>query len=281
MHLKYFTRYAALLIVGLAFGAGCSSSQSENTPANPEAGKAAAERPTLPANARRAIPAATTIASATDGGAAEAAFDPAGISRRYMGRQIARVMGHESNAYFGRATREKEERPDLLLQELHLRPTDAVADIGAGSGYLTFRLASLVPKGTVYAVDIQPQQILLLTNEVMQRGLSNVKPVRGTTQTPNLAPNSVDVVLLNDAYHEFAYPKEMMTAIVRALRPKGRVVLVEYRAADDDVPASIHGIRRMSIEQGRKELTAAGLAYREARETLPRHHLMFFEKAPE
>ena len=196
-----------------------------------------------------------------------------------MGRQIARVMGHERAAYFERPAREREERPDLLLQELDLRPTDVVADVGAGTGYLAFRLAKLVPRGRVYAVELQPQQMLLLTNEVVRRELTNVKPIHGTTQSPNLPINSTDVILLNDAYHEFAYPNEMLAGILRALKPKGRVVLVEYRAEDDALP--IKAVHRMSIEQSKKELTAAGLVFRGARETLPRQHLLIFEKLPE
>ena len=261
-------------VAGLALLAACTSSQSENTPANsPQEAFATRERPSLPT----AAPAAAKPAAP----AADAPMDAAGIARRYMGRQIARVIGHENAAHFDRPAREREERPDILLQELNLKPTDVVADIGAGTGYLTFRLAPLVPKGKVYAVEIQPQQMIALTNAVMNRRLSNVKPVHGTTQTPNLDPNSVDVVLLNDVYHEFAYPKEMMAAIVRALKPKGRVALVEYRTDDPNVPASIKPVHRMSVEQCRKELTAAGLAFRETRQTLPRQHLLFFEKLPE
>lgn len=251
--------------------AGCTFSQSENTPANPaETTGAAAERPSLPAPGAAATPATPP---------ADAPLDPNGISRRYMGRQIARVMGHESAAYFERPAREKEERPDLLVQELHLRPTDVVADIGAGTGYLTFRLAPLVPQGQVYAVELQPQQMLRLTNDVMTRRLTNVKPVHGTTQTPNLPANSVDVVLLNDVYHEFAYPKEMLASISHALKPKGRLVLVEYRAENAAIP--VKAVHKMSFGQCKKELTAAGLAFREARETLPRQHLLVFEKTPE
>ncbi|MBC7448682.1 MAG: class I SAM-dependent methyltransferase [Hymenobacteraceae bacterium] len=262
------------LLFGLVVVASCTFSQSENTPAEtPEpAAAAAAERPTLP----------TPTAGAPAGKASpagEAALDPAGISRRYMGRQIARIMGQESAAHFERATREREERPDILLEELDLRPTDVVADIGAGTGYFTFRLAPLVPQGMVYAVELQPQQMLRLTNEVMARKLPNVKPVHGTTQTPNLSVNSVDVVLLVDTYHEFAYPKEMMASISRALKPKGRVVLVEYRAENAAIP--VKAVHKMSFEQCKKELLAAGLAYREARETLPRQHMLVFEKLPE
>ncbi len=261
-------------VLGLALLAGCTSTQSENTPSDAAANVAPSERPSLPK--ARATPAPPVFAPAP---AADAPLDPNGIARRYMGRQIARVQGHESAAHFERATREAEERPDLLLKALNLKPTDEVADIGAGTGYLSFRLAPLVPQGQVFAVELQPQQMLRLTNDVMSRRLTNVKPVHGTTQNPNLAPNSVDVALMVDAYHEFAYPKEMLAGVVRALRPKGRVVLVEYRAEDAKIP--VKAVHKMTTEQCRKELTAAGLAFREARETLPRQHLLIFEKLPE
>ena len=256
--------------------AGCSFSQSENTPsANPS--EQAAERPSLPGTAAPLGGVASTKPSADP--AAEAPLDPAGIARRHMGRQIARIIGHESTAWLDRPAREREERPEVLLQELGLKPTDVVADIGAGSGYLTFRLAPLVPQGTVYAVEIQPLQMLALSRQVMDRRTTNVKPVRGTNQNPNLAPNSIDLVLLNDVYHEFAFPKEMLAEIKRALKPKGRVALVEYRAEDPGIP--VKALHKMTLTQCRQELTDAGFAYRGARQTLPRQHLLFFEKLPE
>ncbi len=272
---------STLLLLGLAFGTSCTFSQTENVLTETgDSAAAAAERPALPTPG--AAPASATASTARGGAAApssEAPLDPAGISRRYMGRQIARLMGHESAAYFDRPTREREDRPDILLKELNLRPTDVVADIGAGTGYLTFRLAALVPQGKVYAVELQPQQVLRLTNEVMARKLSNVKAVHGTTQSPNLPANSVDLVLLADAYHEFTYPKEMMAEIIRVLKPKGRVALVEYRAENAAIP--MKAVHKMAFEQCKRELTTAGLTYREARETLPRQHLLFFEKLPE
>jgi SAM-dependent methyltransferase len=258
-------------LLALALAAGCTFSQKEDSPGTPF--ESALERPALPAGSKKAPVSATTAT------AAEGPFDPAGISRRYMGRQIARVMGHESTTWLDRPTREREERPDVLLKELRLKPTDVVADIGAGSGYLTFRIAPLVPQGKVYAVEIQPTQMLALSRQVVDKKISNVKPIRGTNQNPNLAPNSVDLVLLNNAYHQFAFPKEMLAEIKRALKPKGRIALVEYRAEDPSIP--VKPIHKMTLTQCRTELTEAGFAYRDARQTLPRQHLVFFEKLPE
>lgn len=196
-----------------------------------------------------------------------------------MGRQIARVMGHEGADWLERPGREREERTDLLLQELPLHANSVVADIGAGTGYLTFRIAPLVPGGQVLAVDIQPEMLAALEQQATARHLSNVQPVRGTERSPNLPPNSVDLALLVDAYHEFAFPREMMTAIYKALRPGGMVALVEFRAEDPSVP--IKAVHKMSVAQARRELQAVGLVFREAREKLPQQHLLLFEKSPE
>lgn len=206
-------------------------------------------------------------------------LDPNGIDKVYMGRQIARVMGHEGAAWLERPAREQEERTDLLLQELPLHPNSIVADIGAGTGYLTFRIAPLVPRGKVFAVDIQPEMLAALEQKKAALHLPNVQPVRGTERSPNLPPNSVDLALLVDVYHEFAFPKEMMTSIYRALKPGGLVALVEFRAEDPSVP--IKAVHKMSVAQARRELEALGLVFREARQKLPQQHLLLFEKSPE
>ncbi|GAA3999352.1 class I SAM-dependent methyltransferase [Hymenobacter fastidiosus] len=203
--------------------------------------------------------------------------DPNGISRYYLGRQIAHVMGHEGADWLERSGRQKEEGTDILLRELKLKPTDVVADLGAGTGYFSFRISPLVAKGKVLAVDIQPEMIASLKATKERIKASNVEPVLGTVQNPNLPANSVDVVLIVDAYHEFDHPREIMRAVRAALTPTGRVALVEYRAEDPAVP--IKRIHKMSIEQARKEMAAVGLEFIESVETLPQQHLMFFRKA--
>ena len=203
--------------------------------------------------------------------------DPNGIGRYYQGRQIAHVMGHEGAGWLERDDRSQEEGTATLLKELHLKPTDVVADIGAGTGFFSFQLAPLVPKGRVLAVDIQPEMITELKQRQLKNGLRNVEPVLGTTTDPHLPANAVDVVLIVDAYHEFDRPREMGLAIRQSLRPgTGRLALVEYRAEDPNVP--IKEIHKMTVAQAKKEMAAIGLEFVEVRETLPQQHLLLFRR---
>jgi ubiquinone/menaquinone biosynthesis C-methylase UbiE len=203
--------------------------------------------------------------------------DPSGIGRYYLGRQIAHVMGHEGADWLERSDRREEEGTDLLLKELHLKPTDVVADLGAGTGFFSFRIAPLVPSGQVLAEDIQPEMIAELNQRKTQNKMPNVRPILGTTTDPHLPANSVDVVLLVDAYHEFDHPREMGRAIRNALRPHtGRLALVEYRAEDPNVP--IKPIHKMTVTQAKKEMSAVGLEFVEVREELPQQHLLLFRR---
>ena len=203
--------------------------------------------------------------------------DPNGIGTYYLGRQIAHVMGHEGASWLERNGRRQEEGTDILLRELKLKPTDVVADIGAGTGFFSFQLAKKVPKGQVLAVDIQPEMIAALQENKRRLHAPNVRPVLGTTTDPALPADSVDVVLIVDAYHEFDHPREMGRAIRRALRPgTGRLALVEYRAEDPNVP--IKRIHKMSVEQARKEMAAVGLEFVETVESLPQQHLLLFRR---
>jgi ubiquinone/menaquinone biosynthesis C-methylase UbiE len=199
-----------------------------------------------------------------------------GIGKCYMGREIAQVMGHTGAAWLDRPQREAEERPSVLLRNLDLQPTDVVADIGAGTGYFSLRLAPMLPQGKVLAVDIQPEMLQILEHKRREARLRNVQPMLGKPDDPSLPEASVDLVLMVDVYHEFAYPREMMQGIVRALKPGGRVALVEYREEDPNVP--IRPSHKMSETQARKEMVAAGLAWVETRNVLPWQHLMFFQK---
>src|SRR5438128_4348463 len=136
--------------------------------------------------------------------------DPNGTGKFYMGREIALVMGHEAAGWLERPEREKEEQPNQLLDALHVKPGDVVADVGAGSGYFTFRLAERVgPKGKVLAVDIQPEMLEIIRKRMKEKSITNVEPVLGTETNPKLPANAVDVILLVDVYHEFDQPFEM------------------------------------------------------------------------
>ncbi|MGB7157662.1 MAG: class I SAM-dependent methyltransferase [Tepidisphaeraceae bacterium] len=199
-----------------------------------------------------------------------------GIGKFYMGREIAHFMSHRGADWLERPEREEEEKPELLVDSIELRPTDVVADIGAGTGYFTFRLAPKVPRGKVLAVDIQQEMLDLLTANAKQRGVGNVEPVLGTTLDPKLPKDGVDVVLMVDAYHEFDHPREMMQAVVSSLRPGGRIVLVEYRAEDPTV--HIKPLHKMTEAQAVREMAAAGLDHVETKHALPQQHLMIFRK---
>ncbi|OIP72399.1 MAG: SAM-dependent methyltransferase [Oscillatoriales cyanobacterium CG2_30_44_21] len=152
-----------------------------------------------------------------------------GIGKFYMGREIAQVMGHQGAGWLERYSRESEENPSRLIELLQLKPTDVVADIGAGTGYFSFRMAPLLTSGAVFAVDSQPEMIEILDILKQEKHIDNVTPVLGDATNPNLSESSIDLALMVDAYHEFDYPQEMIQNIVKALKPNGRVVLAEYK----------------------------------------------------
>ena len=203
--------------------------------------------------------------------------DPDGIGKFYQGREIAQVMGHQGADWLERPEREEEEQPDTLIPRLGLQPGMVVADIGAGTGYISRRLAAKVgAAGKVMAVDIQPRMLELLTNHMARLGFSNVVPVLGLTTTPRLADASVDLVLMVDVYHEFDFPFEMMEGICACLRPGGRVVFVEYRGEDAAVP--IKPLHKMTEAQVKREMSAFPLQWVETIRVLPRQHIIVFRK---
>ncbi|WP_460954562.1 class I SAM-dependent methyltransferase [Spirosoma litoris] len=199
-----------------------------------------------------------------------------GIGKIYQGREIAQVMGHLGASWLERPEREREERTDLLLKALNLKPTDVVADIGAGTGFFTFLMAPKLAKGKVLAVDIQPEMITYLNEGKAKRKAANVEPILGTESDPKLAASSIDLAILIDAYHEFSYPREMMQHIASALKPGGRIVLVEYRAEDPNVP--IKELHKLSVAQATKEMNVIGLKLLKNDDRLPQQHIMFFGK---
>lgn len=202
--------------------------------------------------------------------------DPGGIGKFYRGREIARVLDHSAAGWLDREERTEEERTDLLIDLLGLEPGLAVADIGAGSGTLTLPVARRVlPGGRVLAVDIQPEMLQILRERLRAAGLDNVRTIQGTERNPNLPARSVDLVFLVDSYHEFSYPHEMAKAIRRALRPGGRLLVIEYRGEDATVP--IPPLHKMTEAQVRRELEPLGFRWVETKAALPRQHLMVFQ----
>ena len=205
------------------------------------------------------------------------ATDTVGTGRYYLGREIARVRPHDEVAsWLDRPERELAEFPERLVKALDLKPANVVADIGAGTGYYTFRIADKVPHGRVFAVDIQAEMLADIRARAQREGYRNVEAIRGSPDDPNLPSGSVDLVLIVGSYHEFFYPYEMMRHIVDALVPGGRVVLAEYRGEDDTLPLS--EIHRITEAQLKKEMEFVGLKWLETHDTLPRQHLIFFQK---
>lgn len=202
--------------------------------------------------------------------------NPDGIGTIYMGRRIAKVMGYEGLYWLERPQRQQEERPIQVIEALELQPADVVADIGAGSGYFSLRISDRVPQGKVLAVDVQPEMIEVLQLQVQEAGITNVEPILGEVNNPHLPPDSVDLALMVDAYHEFAYPREMMTQIARSLHPGGRVVLVEYKKENSLIP--IKSLHKMSQAQVKKEMEAVGLQWLKTKSVVPQQHVLVFHK---
>jgi SAM-dependent methyltransferase len=199
-----------------------------------------------------------------------------GIGKYYYRREIAQVMGYEGAAWLERDERAQEERPDLLLKELHLMPGMSIADIGAGSGYLSRRMAPMVAPGRVLAVDVQPQMVDMLKSLAAQPGLGNIVPILGSPDDVHLPAASVDLAVLVDVYHELSYPYELVRSIMAALKPHGRLVFVEYRGEDPRVP--IKPLHKMTVAQIRLEMQPFPLTLERAAEVLPIQHIVVFRK---
>lgn len=206
--------------------------------------------------------------------------DPDGIGKFYMGREIAQVMGYQAAEWLERPEREKEEQTRKLFESLELKEGETVADIGAGSGYYTFSMAQRVgAKGKVYAVDIQPQMLDIIRKRMKVARVSNVVPTRGTETDPKLPENAIDTILLVDVYHEFSYPFEMTEAMVKSLKPTGRIIFVEFKMEDANVPIKL--VHKMSEKQVIREMEPHPLKWLKTVGTLPWQHVIVFEKKGE
>ncbi len=193
------------------------------------------------------------------------------------GRRYAGVMSADGAPWLTRSTRETEEEPDKALAAIGIAKGSTVADIGAGSGYMTWRMAKLVgPAGKVYANDIQQAMLDLLKKNVEQRKLNNVEMVLGAPDDPKLPAGQIDLVLLVDVYHEFSEPQKMLRHIRESLKPDGRLVLLEYRGEDPSVP--IRPEHKMTVAQVKAELEPEGLRMDKVLEDLPRQHILIFRR---
>ena len=202
-----------------------------------------------------------------------------GIGKRYMGREISAVMGWQGAAWLEREEREREERTDLLLAALALKPGMVVADIGAGTGYLSRRMApAVMPLGKVLAVDVQPEMVALLQASVQRSGLTQIEARLGAVDDVKLPAASVDLAVMVDVYHELAYPFEVMASLMKAIKPGGLVVFVEYKAEDPRVP--IKPLHKMSEAQIKREAAVFALQWVRTVSTLPWQHVVVFRKAP-
>lgn len=222
---------------------------------------------------------AACLAARAEDGSAETTTQPAPLTE-YKGRTIAPTMTYHGADWLTRKEREQEEHCKTLLKALNVKPGQAICDMGCGNGFYTLRLAKFVgKKGRVLAVDVQPEMLHLLDLRAKQSRFENIEPIQGTLTDPKLPEGEVDLILLVDVYHEFSHPEQMLRAMRRALKPHGRLVLVEFRLEDPQVPIKL--LHKMSKAQIMKELPPNGFKLVEEFEKLPWQHVMFFERDEE
>ncbi len=233
---------------------------------------------------RTPAPAAASPAPASPPPAVEPVFveyttgpaSPDGIGKFFHGREISQVMGHRGIDWLERSNREQEEAPSRAIAAIDLAPDAVLADIGAGSGYYSFRLAEKVPKGKIIAVDIEPKMLEFLRARSAELGVTNVEPHLGSIEDVKLPAASLDAALMVDAYHEFSHPREMLASLRHALKPGGRIFLLEFRGEDPKVP--IKPLHKMTEAQARLELESAGFRFVSNLRPLPWQHFMIFER---
>ena len=200
--------------------------------------------------------------------------------RMYMGRPIADVMTYHGADWLVRAEREQEEQPEAMLDALKIPPGATVADVGAGVGYTSLKLARRVgTAGTVYATDVQPEMLRMLVANARDADVKNIKPIRCTASDPKLPEGQIDLILMVDVYHECSAPALTLLGLLKALKPRGRLVLVEFRGEDPEVP--IKPEHKMTLDQVRREVEPQGFTFQESLEFLPWQHVIIFEKPPE
>lgn len=256
-------RFALLMLAALRLSMGSVLAQE---PAAPEAkGRTASKAKEKPAAKGKAK------------GTRKARRDPPGT---YMGRVIADVMSFQGADWLVRATRVDEEQPQAMVDSLKIAEGATVADVGAGVGYTSMLLSRAVgPKGTVLATDVQPEMIEMLKANIRDAGVTNIRPILCTGKDTKLPDGKVDLVIMVDVYHEVTDPEGVLQGVRKALKPGGRLVLVEFRAEDPDVP--IKPEHKMTLKQARREVEPQGYAFKESKEFLPWQHIIIFEKPKE
>ncbi len=238
----------ALCLICACFGCTTSSSQQKNS--------------------------AETAVDTSVYGQMTATYD--GIGKTYYGREIAHVMGFGGASWLERDERQEEENTALAISKLPITASSVVADIGAGTGYYTFRIAPKVPQGKVYAIDVQDESVQFLQKKARQLGQNNVEVVKGDAQSPNLPENSVDLAIMVDVYHELEYPHEMLQALRKSLKADGKILLLEYRAEDPSIP--IKTLHKLSVAQANQELAANGFKLIQRGDFLPIQHFLVYQK---
>jgi SAM-dependent methyltransferase len=259
---------SALLAASLAAGGAFADDAAVAEPAQAAGPREAAE-PAAAAK-RPARPQPLPIDMDVD---ADAVIPPA--ATHHLGREIAQTMHYTGAPWLVRESRQREEDCRLLLEALEVKKGQRICDLGCGNGFYTLELARRVgPDGLVYAVDIQPEMLRMLSRRAAEEGLDNIRPILGTVVDPRLPAGKVDLVLCIDVYHEFSHPDLMLARIRESLSAEGQLVLAEFRGEDPAVP--IKPLHKMTKAQVRAELEPAG--YRLAREfdRLPWQHLLFF-----
>ncbi len=263
------TRTASIVVIGIALGffPTCAIAQAEPKQAEPKGHDT--EQVTAPERPR-------SKARANARAKARRNTKP-GV---YMGRQIADVMSWHGVEWLFRETRVEEEQPEAMLDALKIPKGSTVADVGAGAGYHSIRLARRVgPRGTVYATDVQPEMLRMLKTNAREAGATNIRPLLCTQEDTKLPDGKVDLILMVDVYHECSEPDVILKGMRKALRPGGRLVLVEFRGEDPDVP--IRPEHKMTLAQARKEVEPQGFTFKESLEFLPWQHVIIFEKPAE
>jgi len=204
------------------------------------------------------------------------AASPGGTGKFYMGREIAHVMGASNAAWLDRSSRPQEEHTQLAIDKIEVPENGVIADIGAGTGYYTFKLAPKVPQGKVYAVEIQDEMITALKERKKKLNVTNVEVIKGSTTSVNVPGNSIDLAIMVDVYHELEYPVEMLTSIKKSLKKDGKILLIEYKGEDPAV--AIRPLHKTTVEQLNKELSANGFKLTYEGKFMPIQHFLVYKK---